>query len=143
MEKEREIETKEEFRAILSASMIDLDGFVQALSTFDAELQKPKTGLNLMLQTRNYDEAYHEAVNNCFEEFNSLKKSLSKIEAKRDKIKKRLQFSYFKKFYVDSHEFNQKVIELNDSIKKCKEKVDAQIIKCIEYFNERDVEIKL
>ena len=143
MEKTNEITTKEEFLALLSASMIDLDGFLQALSTFDEKLQQPKITLNLMLQTKHYDEGAHGVVNDCFEEFNQLKKSLSSIVKKRNKIDSRLKFVYFKKFYVETHSYNQKVIELNDTLRICKQKVDAEIIKCIEYFNERDVDISL
>ena len=135
--------TKDDFTTILSVAMIDLDGFIQALSSFDEKMQQPKITLNYMLQTKNYDESAHEVVNRCFAEFNDLKKCISKVERKRDNIKAKFNFCYFKKFYVDSHEFNMKVIELNDKINKCKEKVNEQIIKCIDYFNERDVEISL
>lgn len=134
---------KEEFVLKLSVATIDLDNYIQSLTSFDNQLQQPKLTLNLLLGTKTYDESCHEIVNNCFVEFNKLKKVLSRIESRRDAIKTTFPLGCFKKFYIDPHQFNQKIIELNDAIKKCKEKVDAQIIKCIEYFNERDIQIAL
>ncbi len=139
----KEITTKDEFTTILSVAMLDLEEYVEILNTFDEKMQQPKIMLNLMMKTANYDEASRSVVNQCFDEFNALKKCIAKIETKRDKIKAQITFAYFKKFYLDSHDFNVKVIELNDLINKYKEKVNEQIIKCIDYFNDHDVKITL
>ncbi len=139
----KEIRTKEEFLEVLSETMTEIDEANQFLNTFGEKMQNPKMMLNLMLQQSHFDEENHFVVQKCFDEFNELKKSIFRIENKRNRSNELLNVRLFKQFYVDSHDYAVKAIDLKDNIEKYKKLVNEQIIKCIDYLNFHEVKITL
>lgn len=138
-----EIKTKEEFLDKLSKALVEIDEFNKKLDAFPQKMQDSKMMLNLMLNQTGYDEENHKTVQKCFDEFNDLKKEILKIEKRRNAIREILSFTLFKKYYVDSHDYTIKAIELKDNIDNHKKLVNEQIIKCIDYFNMHEVKITL
>ena len=81
-------------------------------------------------------------LNTIYSKLNAINKKMRLIRKEKEAKKQRLD-PYFKLFDFPNEEYIQTIIELNNLLKKHQPVIGKQIIKCLNYLNDRGIDIVL
>ena len=133
---------KEEFNDLYASTMSDFKQYISYLESVDEQIKEPKSVLDDLSSIPECDDETRKILNDIFDKFININKTIRNIRKEKETKKQKLD-PYFRVFGIDQTEYIQTIIELNHLIKKCKPEVGKQIMKCLDYLNDRGIDIVL
>ena len=133
---------REEFNDLYASTMADFKQYIEYLESVDEQIKEPKSVLVALSSIPECDDDTREILNNVYKKFSKINKTIREIREQKE-VKKQKLDPYFRVFGIDQTEYIQTIIELNHLIKKCKPEVGKQIMKCLNYLEDRGIEVVL
>ena len=133
---------KEEFTNLYAVAMAEFKQNIEYLQNVEDEINQQKEMLKTLNAIDECDDYTREKLNIIYSKLNAINKKMRLIRKEKEAKKQRLD-PYFKLFDFPNEEYIQTIIELNNLLKKHQPVIGKQIIKCLNYLNDRGIDIVL
>ncbi len=133
---------KEEFQELYSSTMVEFQENIAYLESVENQIKDYASMLKALDAIPECDEETREKLNEVYSSLNAINKKLRSIRKEKEAKKEKLD-PYFKVFDFSQKEYVKIIIELNGLLKKYQPMVGKQIMKCLNYLNDRGIEITL
>lgn len=133
---------KEEFKELYKNTMEEFKNNIAYLENIDKEIKQYASVLKDLDAIPECDEDTRKKLNDVYQKLNNINKKFRKIRKEKEAKKQRLD-PYFRVFDIPQSEYVETIIELNTLLKKYQPIIGKQIMKCLNYLNDRGIEITL
>lgn len=133
---------KEEFANLYAVAMAEFKQNIEYLQNVEEEINEYRGMLKALDAIEECDDYTRQKLNEVYSKLNAINKKMRSIRKEKESKKQRLD-PYFKLFDFPNEEYIQTIINLNNLLKRHEPIIGKQIIKCLNYLNDRGIDIVL